>query len=229
MRSNNTEMVEQNQMNDCNDNNNSDSRDTDQHVDKIRSNIDKNSNSIIRSDINNLLETKVDNNINTTANIVHSSVSQCECGLKFLTTKFLFYHRRDLCMLWVGHHNILTDSANCKLPSHMSTGLNSSNSIGKPGRPPKSDGISVRKPGRPPKSDGTSVRKPGRPRSSHKIQPSDDDGSILGNKYSSQSSLHDTSLYSESRSLPVPSNAVGIVSNHLTIILRLVIIIIITN
>ena len=51
MRSNNSEVVEHNQMNDCNDNDNtSNSRDTDQHVDKIRNNIDsdsdRNSNSI---------------------------------------------------------------------------------------------------------------------------------------------------------------------------------------
>ena len=71
-----------------------------------------------------------------------SNVSKCECGLRFLNFKFLFYHRRDQCKLWVGHRNILTDSPFCKLPnksSYISTGLNSSNNIGTRGRLPKFD------------------------------------------------------------------------------------------
>jgi len=92
----------------------------------------------VDNNVNNTSDMKVDNDVNTTASIDHSSVSQCECGMRFLSTKFLFYHRRDKCKLWVGHHKSLTDSANCKLPPSISTGLNSSNSIGKRDRLPKS-------------------------------------------------------------------------------------------
>jgi len=167
------------------------------------------------------MQAAVDNDVNTTGSIDHSStVSQCECGLGFLSTKFLFYHRRDQCKLWVGHHNSLTDSPNCKLPPSISTGLNSSNSIGNRDRLPKSsdDG-----------DDDDDFKEPVRKQS----RQTDDDKKFIhervssghpntfkcacGRVYRDYGSLR-SHIESTSRALPVPSDARGIMISKYNII-----------
>jgi hypothetical protein len=54
------------------------------------------------SNVNNTLDTKVNDNVNSTAIIDYNSFFRCECGLRFQSSTFLFYHRQDQCKLWVG-------------------------------------------------------------------------------------------------------------------------------